>query len=227
MTRAPAAAFVLAFVVGYVVVGAAGWERFTPSACVAERRCYCEADAGGLFRQPANTASNLGFLVVALAITAELDRRRARLLTADTGFALLVALVGVGSVAKHGTLTMLGGKLDVASMLAFAAFLVADAASKGRPRVTLTRAFVGLAGASLALYALWPRAGATVVGMLALGYGALAWRSRTGWLAFAGACFAAALAFWLLSQTDGVLCAPGSAWQDHAAWSPRPRRKAG
>jgi hypothetical protein len=197
-----------------------GWSWFTPNACLAAERCFCEAAHPGPLAQPANAMSNVGFFLAALAIAAQIDRRidrRSPVDARDVAFAILVAFLGVGSIALHATLTMLGGRVDVSSMILFTALLAADALTSTVKRALA--AFAAFASSALLLYAIVPPLGNGIFGALTLVFAVheLA-RRRTRFLAAGGACFALAFALWLPSQTHGALCEPSSLLQGHAAW---------
>lgn len=83
---------------------------------------FCEAPRPGLVKQPANTWSNLGFVVAGLAIAwhaATDSLMPARLRAA---FACVVVLLGPASAAMHATQSSLGGHLDMLSMYLVAGF---------------------------------------------------------------------------------------------------------
>jgi hypothetical protein len=226
--------------------GRGGWEgqRAECLGALTPPKCFCERARSGLVAQPANTASNLGFVAVGLAIAAVVDRDRRRRaagraperpnpMTRDAflpgAYAVVVALLGPGSMALHASLTRWGGKLDVASMYVFAAFLVAygvmQAAGWGRARffalyAALTAALVAsklwtpiesdwIFGATLSAAALSD--GATRRARPAL-------RRDARWALASLVLFATAFAVWLPSQSGGLLCDPESLLQGHAVW---------
>lgn len=89
---------------------------------------FCEAARDALFKQPANTLSNLGFVLAGLAAAwyagrASPDSVMPR--AVQTWFACIVVLLGPGSAAMHATQSDLGGRLDLLSMYLLAAFAVA------------------------------------------------------------------------------------------------------
>ena len=100
---------------------------------VGRGRGFCEADSGGWVVQPVNTWSNLGFVVAGLVIAAHAaDRARLGLtMGAHPGlavtFAVVVVLLGPGSMAMHATQTRLGGHLDLLSMFLVSGFALAYA----------------------------------------------------------------------------------------------------
>ena len=114
-----------------LAVAAARWGWLGPD--VGRGDGFCEAARAGWIRQPANTWSNLGFVVAGLSI-AWYAGERARLgvtLGAHPGlataYAVLVVLLGPGSMAMHATQTDLGGHLDLLSMYLVSGFALAYA----------------------------------------------------------------------------------------------------
>ena len=97
---------------------------------------FCEAARDQLVRQPANTLSNLGFVVAGLLIARHVARERVpgSVLTTSRGtaYAVLVVLLGPGSAAMHASQSSLGGHLDTTSMYLFASFAVSYAITRHR-----------------------------------------------------------------------------------------------
>jgi hypothetical protein len=145
-------------------------------------------------------------------------------------YALLVMLLGPGSMALHASMTGEGGSWDVLSMCVWIAFPIAYA---------VARAARLAQGGLLAVYALlagslaWVERNSSfssdvIFGLLiaAFGLGELAVARRRRdlvqdrrWIALATGLFALAFAIWIPSRrTDGPLCDPGSPLQGHAAW---------
>ena len=93
---------------------------------------FCEAARDALVKQPANTFSNLGFVIAGLAIAVHVSRRGSGTMSArlGTAYAALVVLLGPGSAAMHASQSVLGGHLDVYSMYLLACFVLAYAASR-------------------------------------------------------------------------------------------------
>ena len=116
------------------VCAVVGW----PGTFAAAGAGFCEAFREGAIKQPANTWSNLGFVVAGLWVTRRVRVDLANpepprnLIGRSTGlsilYATLVVLVGPGSIAMHGSGTAWGGTTDVLSMLAYIALPVAYAA---------------------------------------------------------------------------------------------------
>lgn len=90
---------------------------------------FCEATRAGWIKQPANTWSNLGFTVAALAIARRVDTTlvRPEVRSPMVLLALVVASLGPASAAMHATETAVGGHLDLLSMYLLASFAAAYA----------------------------------------------------------------------------------------------------
>ena len=101
---------------------------------------FCEAARDGWVKQPANTLSNLGFVVAGLAVgwrarfPEHLGDTLPRLPGLATGYACLVVLLGPASAAMHATQSSLGGLLDMTSMYLIASFAAAYAMTRWRRR---------------------------------------------------------------------------------------------
>ncbi|WP_431843517.1 ceramidase domain-containing protein [Calidifontibacter indicus] len=201
---------------------------------------FCEAAHDGWVRQPANTYSNLGFVVAGLAIGAYVDRRRGQLRARLehpgllVAYGVLVVVLGPASMAMHATGTRLGGRLDVLSMHLLAGFTAAYALTRllrrggGFLAVAFTAFVVGAQsvaehGGKVPLVDAAGNAAFAVLLLLGLA-GELVLRCRPGGrrpLAPAvGALLAMLVAFgiWTLSHSGGVWCDPHSLLQGHAVW---------
>lgn len=225
-------------VAALLAAGADGWSGRADD-CLVEGQCFCERDRGGRVRQPANTASNLGFVAAGLAIAASLGRERRRGALPRPGnpmtetrfypgfYAMLVAMLGPGSMALHASLLWWGSVLDLVSMNAFISFLVLYAWKRWRG--LSIHGFL-LAYTALNLLLLGIKLG---VGRGSEAFGVLAaatlWIElrirRSGhlqadarWLTAGALVFVAGFGVWLASHNDGWLCAPDSWWQGHGLW---------
>lgn len=216
-----------------------------PDECIAVGDCYCEAPRGGMAEQPANAWSNLGFVVVGLAVLADTARRRQRdspaRMEADRQYARLYGAVaiflGLGSFAFHGSLKAWGGYVDVQSMHAFVAFVIVYDLARihdwrwGR----FLAVFAGLlAGFSALIGMIPPEHGRTMFSVVvvvtliveaAVSYPALRpWAlrpivpRRMPWFWAGLGTFAVAFAVWNVSRTAGPWCDPHSLLQGHALW---------
>ena len=118
----------LAFFVGYILLGWQGWGA--PAAreqAVGEISRWCERVQPGLFHEPVNALSNLGFMVAGLWMLWLLGRDvregRTGTMYGHSPIALLYAAaaiwLGPGSLLMHGTHTAWGGWADNLSMVMY------------------------------------------------------------------------------------------------------------
>lgn len=196
---------------------------------------YCEAWHDGCVRQPANTVSNLGFVLAGLAIAwraRNLDSRGdgpLRRTGVVTALASAVVLMGPASAAMHATGTDLGGRLDLLSMHLIAGFAISYALARVRGwRFWPTFAAVVLGAQALSAVPLdvlvvkYP-ANVLFAAMLvtALVLEVRAWRSDrerldVRWGLAGVAVLLVAFVIWNLAQ--GPWCDPHSWVQGHGAW---------
>lgn len=92
------------------------WDRFAPATLE-----FCESLLNGWVRQPANTWSNIGFVIVGLLLWRRTPSDKPWLRI----FAIGSLLVGITSAAFHLSMTFVGQFFDVASMFITAGMLVA------------------------------------------------------------------------------------------------------
>ena len=197
---------------------------------------FCERALTGLVKQPANTLSNVGFVVAGLLIAWHASHRdtvrHVMSTRVATLFASVVVLLGPSSAAMHATQSEWGGHLDMLSMYLVAGFAAAWGWTRWARRST--RAFAtAYAGSVLAcvLIGLWPHPVPVVNYAGNLAFGALlvaavvlevrVWRRGETTTRFvhgvvALASMVVAFTIWLIS-TNGW-CDPDSIWQGHAAW---------
>src|SRR3954452_24155952 len=133
--------------VGLLVVAVGvGWL----GADVGRGANFCEAARDGWVKQPANSFSNLGFVVAGLLVARRAGRagqlgdvrpRRAGLATA---YACVVVFLGPASAAMHATQAEAGGQLDLLSMYLVASFAAAYALVRwhGRERMYFWQLFL-------------------------------------------------------------------------------------
>ena len=93
---------------------------------IGEASRWCERVSGGLFREPLNTLSNLGFMVVGLYMFWIICNDRQNSTNPFIGitpisllYASVVIFLGPGSMLMHGTNTEWGGWADNLSMIMF------------------------------------------------------------------------------------------------------------
>jgi hypothetical protein len=190
--------------------------------------------------QPANSLSNLGFVVAGLVVGWQAgDRSRLgdvlpRLRGLPTAYAVVTVLLGPASAAMHATGTALGGHLDLLSMYLIASFAAAYALMRlvGQGAVFFFQLFLLLvAGCELVgtLQGHVPvvhDAGNLVFGILlvtAMAVETVLWRrrgaaTRTDIRWGVGAVTSMLVAFVIWNLAQGPWCAPTSWLQGHAAW---------
>ncbi len=121
---------------------------------------FCEASGDGWLLQPVSSLSNLGFVLAGLLVALRARRpgglgvgTLARHPAVATSYAVVVVLLGPGSMAMHATESEVGGWLDMASMYLLAGFVVAYAAMRltGRGTGFFLALYAALVAACLAL----------------------------------------------------------------------------
>lgn len=125
---------------------------------------FCEAARDCWMAQPANTVSNLGFVLAGLAIAwhaarpaRESERARGEGMPRGlaAAYAGLVVTLGPGSAAMHATQSRIGGDIDLTSMFLVSAFAAKYAAVRllgRRDARTVTRIFLAVLLAQEAAY---------------------------------------------------------------------------
>ncbi len=197
---------------------------------------FCEAARDGWLRQPANALSNLGFVVVGIAIGWRAGTPQGRLARPGlaSSYAVVVVLLGPGSMAMHATQTTLGGHLDLTSMFLVASFAAAYSLMRWRGRGSsyFWSVFVGaLLGCELVeriptAIPVVLHAGNLVFGALLAVSIALEMRLRrrdgdagdARWIGLAFGSIAVAFVVWNLAKDGAPLCDPESLVQGHAVW---------
>ena len=96
------------------------------ASLIGEASRWCERVSDGLFREPLNTLSNLGFMIVGLYMFWVIcnDRQNSTnpfigITTISLLYASVVIYLGPGSMLMHGTNTEWGGWADNLSMIMF------------------------------------------------------------------------------------------------------------
>lgn len=196
---------------------------------------FCEDALCGIVREPANTWSNIGFVVAGFMIAWRArGEAQSRLIRR---FGLVCVFLGVGSAIFHATGTWVGGMLDSAGMQAAAAFMLAANLRRLRPAAPLrvaervaerndARAFWLLAAGGVAAMSLFEELSRalyalemTLAGVLELVVVRRAHLQRAHrWLALSWATFLPAYAFWWL-DLHRIACNPSAhVMNGHAAW---------
>lgn len=201
---------------------------------------FCEAARPSWVRQPANTWSNLAFVVAGLAVAwYAADRLRLGLTMGAhpglaTAYAVLVVLLGPGSMAMHATQTDLGGHLDLLSMFLVSGFALAYALMRFLRRgpafmaaVFVLAVVVGMAvhlrGGSVAVLGHLGNAAFAVQVLGAVGLEVALIRRGTPrqdvrFGVASVATLAVAFAIWTTGQRDHPWCRPDTLLQQHGLW---------
>ncbi|MFW5475077.1 ceramidase domain-containing protein [Knoellia sp. CPCC 206450] len=220
------------------VVAASRWGWLGPD--VGRGDGFCEAARPGWVRQPANTWSNLGFVVAGVLVSAHAGHRVRLGLTFGrhpglaVAFGVLVVLLGPGSMAMHATQSNLGGHLDLLSMFLVSGFALAHALMRFVRRgpglfvvVFVAAVLAGMAvhlrggdvpvlghvGNAAFAVELWVAIGLEVV----LSRRAEARQDR-GWALASVLTLGVAFAIWTTGMRGHAWCRPDSLLQQHAAW---------
>ncbi len=185
---------------------------------------FCEANSCGWIAWPADTWSNIGYVLVGIWLL--------RLAKRDPGapfFGYAAILVGTLSAAFHGTGTQLGFILDVSSMFPFSCYFIA----KNTQRLGVLSdddtglIFFSTLIGSIFLLIAFPAFGVNIfiihcfiwgIEELILGFSEPRWPGKYKPLAQLVGCFAVAYSFWWL-DTLGILCNPNNhILTGHSVW---------
>lgn len=203
---------------------------------------FCEAGHEGLIKQPVNTFSNFGFIIVGIIIAWSQAKGRFaqnnNLITKGLFFASFYAtlsiLLGPGSMAMHATTTRVGGFLDMLSMYLVASFIFSYALTRlfQWKSIGFTVMFLFAMGAQLYAHTLpykVPFVG--FIGSFAFGVFLIITSIielfsyfirkveidvRFGIAAILAMCLA--FFIWNLSLSDSPFCDPSSLIQGHGIW---------
>jgi Ceramidase len=206
------------------------WALYAPASCTTTH-CFCEFPRpGALMVQPANSISSFGyafggFLMIVLASASgwgsAFPRSAARIFGATAIF------VGLGSVLLHATLTLWGQFFDVMGMYLVSGFMLvsAFAAWRGLSNRSAMALYVIVLLFLIAVLALFPEVrrwlyAVVLIGAIILELGFARPRRiavQTGYYLAGIGAKATAFAIWTLDQR-GLVCAPDSLIQGHAAW---------
>jgi len=196
------------------------WQSFAPA-----NLHFCEADVCGWIAQPANTWTNVGFLVAGVWIIRQARREPAGLAAWLGPIAIATAFT---STALHATSTFAGQAIDQASMFLESALFVVIALWRwlGWSRPALASVYVALVTISTALLWRFRTVGialfAAQVTVFALVEARLFFRDRgrTRYGALAAACstFAVSYGLWWLDELR-IVCSPNNhVFTLHGAW---------
>ena len=116
------------FVISFFVLSALGYiQSIESQGIIGDASRWCERVSGGLFREPVNTLSNLGFMAVGIyifyTITTDKETSGNNYFVGLTGISILYAsaaiFLGPGSMLMHGTNSGWGGWADNLSMIMY------------------------------------------------------------------------------------------------------------
>jgi hypothetical protein len=190
---------------------------------------FCEESLCSWVRQPANTWTNIGFILAGIAILRAARRDGFEHLR---GLALIALATGVGSAFFHASETFIGRLFDYGGMYLGASYMLAVNVRRwlllGRPAIRAI--FWASTAAPLLLmfiYDGYAQSIYVVEGMFCCGFvEAILYlrqrrkgpRVRYKWLVGYWIVFLVAFTFWWLDKTR-ALCSPGNHWiSGHGAW---------
>ena len=211
----------------------ADWSTWRQATCMPAD-CFCEALRVGWVRQPANSWSNLVFVLVGLlairgpkpdASRASTPMRDDLMVRGLYGFTALV--VGIGSWWYHASLTFAGQWLDVLGMYLLPTWLILY--NMLRVHYLPRRAFLptwfvlnAVLGGGLLVLPLWRRPvfglllGLTLLSELAVRRAGTR-NLETRWILSSLVAMGVAFGIWWL-DLNRIVCDPHSLIQGHAAW---------
>ena len=206
------------------------WAAYAPATCTATR-CFCEFPRiGSLILQPADSFSSYGYAFAGLLmiVLARGDHWRSGFdRNAAAFFGVAAIVVGLGSVLLHATLSLWGQFFDVTGMYFTGGFMLVCAIARWRQlseRQAIMLYTVLLAVLLTLLYVVpevrrWLFAVVLIAAIIVeLGFARrLRAGVRTRYYLTGIALKAAAFMIWNLDQR-GIVCAPHSLLQGHAAW---------
>jgi len=204
---------------------------------------FCEQARAGFIKQPSNTFSNFGFILMGFYIAwlayknnFSSENRMTTTLFYPAYFASIVVFLGPGSMALHATNTYWGGFIDVFSMFLFSSFVCSYALMRWFSLTEIQFVllyFFSLAISSLAYLSPFN----TMVPLvdlsnycfgIALIIGSIfelrlryerGHKIKAGWGWLCLFTFLLAFYIWYLSRTqDSLFCNPESLIQGHAIW---------
>lgn len=214
-----------------------GW--FGPEGGIGD--VFCEASRPGYIKQPANTFSNIGFIVAGLVIGWQLSSGRflqnqnsfTRTFFYGTFFSSLAVLLGPGSMALHATTAKVGGFFDMLSMYLIASFVLAYAMQRYFSWQPLQFTMVFAITLAICLWAnfqdyeiIFGFFGNTAFAFFVtltimfegLNMYARKLRMNKTWGYASLLSLLTAFVIWNLSRTDAPFCDPSSLVQGHGIW---------
>jgi hypothetical protein len=224
--------------IAFLVAVVNGW--FGPAGKVASE--FCEASRPGLIKQPANTWSNISFIIAGILIGWELMRgaysQNSNSLTRNPFYAIfyasLVVLLGPGSMCMHATTSSMGGFFDMLSMYLVASFTLAYALQRF---FRLSPLYFVIKFIALLAFCIWAD-GAENIHIIFWFFGDTVFAAyigctviieignryirhmhhQIGWALASFGLLMFAFLIWNLTRTGTSPCQPDSLIQGHAAW---------
>ena len=202
---------------------------------------FCEAARNSLIKEPANTWSNVAFIISGIYIAWSLstgmfagnNNSFTRNQFYATFYPCVVVFLGPGSMAKHATKTSVGGFFDMLSMYLMASFITAYAMQRFFKLKWWGFTLIFISVLSTCVWAnfthcpiLFDFFGNTAFAFF-LGVGLTfemlnvyvkKLNHENKWAWFSIASLAISFLVWNLSKTESSLCDPGSLLQGHAVW---------
>lgn len=227
-------ALVLLFFVGLVFK----YQLFGPSDGIVE---FCECCKTGLIREPANTWSNFGFIILGiyaawLLATGKFSANNnsiTRKLFYSLFYPCMLVFLGPGSMLKHGTQTPIGGFFDMLSMYLIASFISAYGMqryftlnNKQFAAVFCAELFCCICAHFTTCHILFNFFGNTAftfflgVGIVFEGLNIFVRKTNieVKWAYYSLASLIVSFIIWNLSRTGTPFCNPDSLIQGHAVW---------
>ena len=226
----------------FVALWAADWPGAADRCLDNSRRaaprdtCYCEKLNRSGIKQPANTWSNVGPILVGLTVliyvagfsTLRSDNPMTSDLMYQNLYGGLVVFLGPGSMYFHASMTRFGGWLDTLSMSLYIVFMVVYNVVRlfDASRSVFWLIYISLNVLFAILGWFLEGAGTVTFGIMlvcaiiteVIVHLTKIVRRRLLWLLVGLGIFAVAFLIWWLSHTDGPLCSPDSALQGHGVW---------
>ena len=221
-----------------LILAAARWGWLGPD--VGRGSSFCEAEHAGWVLQPTNTWSNLGFVAAGMAVAWYAGVRLRLGLTMGahpglaTAYAVLVVLLGPGSMAMHATQSAVGGHLDLLSMFLVSGFALGYAAMRvwrrgpgflavAFPLLVVMGMAVYLAGGTVPLVNHAGNAAFSVMLVLAIALEVVLWRRpdvrQDTWFGVAAVVtLVVASTVWRFGRDGHAWCDPTSVFQWHGLW---------
>lgn len=202
---------------------------------------FCEHSRNAIIKQPANTFSNIGFMLVGLIIAWQMmnekytfsKNRLTTTLFYPTFFATLCVLMGPGSMAMHASTSIIGSYFDVLSMYLLAAFMFAYALIRlfNLSEPVFFVSFLMVIGICNLVYFYFGNLyfwldrmsifGIFIVFATLLEY-LVIFKKQTifikKWMLLSTITFVIAAVIWHFSKTGNILCYEYSLIQGHAVW---------